>query len=258
MAIFSVLDEGGWATFKVHGGQTEESRCIATLIRPFFDKCEIYPVSKAYTCHMLVAALGFKKSVVERLSFVSLLESCASINTNSLTHMCSFIKNSNVIPVPEFDKFEKKVEMTSQKMFMDWFDHNVAISKASIQATLEGEVDPNAGYLLPEVGRLLNKLVFRHVSQEDLAVNRKLLHTIMETPFGHQLQPLFVFAGPPPTSLVMPGSQSDEDSYDLFKQPFDKNHDMVYSSPALIYSDKLNHGDTMALRPYSINHGMIY
>ena len=212
MAIFSTLEEGGWATFKIHSGQTEESRCIAILIRPFFEECEIYPVTKAYTCHMLVAGKGFKRSKVDSMALVSLLETCSSINTSSLHHACYLIKKECVISEAEFEIFEKKVELTSQKMFMDWFDHNVAMSKASIQATLEGEVDPHAGYLLPEVGRLLNRLVYQHIAREDIIQNRRTLHTIMETPFGSQLQPLFVFIGPPPTSLVMP-SQEEGDLY---------------------------------------------
>lgn len=213
MAIFSILEEGGWATFKIHSGQTEESRCIAKIIRPFFEDCEIYPVSKAFTCHMLVAGKGFKRSVVDGMALVSLLETCSSINTISLTHTCSLIKKACIISESQFELFERKVELTSQKMFMDWFDHNVAMSKASIQATLEGEVDPYAGYLLPEVGKLLNKLVYRHVSHEDITFNRRTLHTIMETPFGAQLQPLFMFVGPPPTSLIMPVSSHGASEY---------------------------------------------
>lgn len=210
MAIFSILEEGGWATFKIHSGQTEESRCIAKMIRPFFEYCEIYPVTKAFTCHMLVAGMGFKKSRVDRMALVSLFESCSSLNTYSLNCVCSLIKKECVISESEFELFEKKVELTSQKMFMDWFDHNVAMSKASIQATLEGEVDPYAGYLLPEIGKLLNRLVYRHVSRADITQNRLTLHTIMETPFGAQMQPLFMFAGPPPTSLVMPRQGSED------------------------------------------------
>lgn len=213
MAIFSFLEEGGWATFKIHSGQTEESRCLAKIIRPFFEDCEIYPVSKAFTCHMLVAGKGFKRSVVDRLALVSLLETCSSLNAISLEHVCSLIKKQGVISEAEYEKFGRKVDLTSQKMFMDWFDHNVAISKASVQATLEGEVDPYAGYLLPEVGKLLNRLVFRHVSQQDMVRNRQTLQTIMDTPFGAQLKPLFVFVGPPPTSLVMPGSGGGDEVY---------------------------------------------
>ncbi len=234
MATFSVLEEGGWATFKIHGGQTEESRCLAKIIRPFFEECEIYPVSKAYTCHMLVAGKGFKKHTVEGKALVSLLETCSSLNTSSLNHVCSLIKNEYIITEKEFENFEQRVELTSQKMFMDWFDHNVAISKASIQAPLEGEVEPYAGYLIPEVGRLLNKLVFRHVSQDDLTRNRKTLQTIMETPFGAQLQPLFVFAGPPPTSLIMPKSSSDRKTQKNHHAGDTHSHNLVYFKPELI------------------------
>jgi hypothetical protein len=210
MAIFSVLKEGGWATFKIHGGQTEESRCIAKMIRPFFEECELYPVSKAYTCHMLFAGKGFKRSKVDGMAIVSLMETCSSLNTSSLTHVCALIKREAIIPEADFELFENKVELTSQKMFMDWFDHNVAMSKASIQATLEGCVDPHAGYLLPKVGKLLNELVYSRVSQADLTRNRKTLHILMETPFGAQLQPLFVFTGPPPLSLVMSASREEQ------------------------------------------------
>jgi hypothetical protein len=203
MAIFSVLREGGWATFKIHGGQTEESRSIAKMIRPFFEEVELYPVSKAYTSHMLLAGQGFKKQKVDTMAIISLMETCSSLNIISLAKVCALIRKENIIPEADFELFEKKVELTSQKMYMDWFDHNVAISKASIQATLEGRVDPYAGYLLPEVGKLLNELVYSRVSQDNVFRNRKTLHILMETPFGAQLKPLFVFTGPPPLSLVM-------------------------------------------------------
>jgi hypothetical protein len=82
-------------------------------------------------------------------------------------------------------------------MFVDWFDHSVAICKAYVQSTLEGRVTAAPNYLYPEIAELLNRRVFDRVSQATRARNLNVLRTIMTTPFGEQLKPFFIFAPHP-------------------------------------------------------------
>ncbi len=203
MAMVAVLQQGGWATVKLHGGQTTEARILAKILFPLFEEARIYPISKAYTAHMLFIGRGFRRAAAEKMGLLQLLEGCASLNTVALTDAYLSVRDSGLAPHDEYDRFADTVEQTSQKMFMDWFDHHVGIAKASIQATLEGLVDPSAGYLDPDVGRMLNARVFAHTPPDTQRKNRATLHAIMLTPLGEQLRPLFLFVGPPPIKLVM-------------------------------------------------------
>ena len=202
-AVAEVLMDNGWATFKIHVGHTEQSRRLATIIRPFFMFAEIYPVSKGYTKHMMFAGKGYRKQASERADLVTLLMSCASLDAYELTKACCIVRDMEIIPKTEFDEFEKKVNRTSGKMFMDWFDHNLAISRVYVQATLEGCVTASLGYISQGVADLLNRLVFTHVSESTRRKNQHTLHDVMLTPYGQQIKPFFVFTAPSPLMLRM-------------------------------------------------------
>ena len=206
-----ILRRDGWITLKIHGGQSEESRKMATIIRPFFERAEIYPISKAYTNHMVFAGIGFRRKEAVKYQLYERLRGCASLNTSVLNEMEKTVRGLEIIKKEDFDVFARKVERTSQKMFMDWYDHNLAISRAYVQATLYGEVSPSPGYLSPEVAELLNKLVFRRVPEVDRKKNLYTLDTLMQTPFGEQLKPFFIFVPEPRNTMV---SSKFEEEYD--------------------------------------------
>ena len=130
-------------------------------------------------------------------------EGCASLDSAALMRAYELVRDSRLIPREEYDDFADQVERASQKMFMDWFDHAVAIGKASIQGTLEGRVDPDAGYIDPGIARMMNEAIFAHVPAESRRRNQETLHSLMLSPFGTQLSPLFIFVGPRPLALVM-------------------------------------------------------
>jgi hypothetical protein len=215
-AIVQILENNGWATFKIHTGQTEQSRYLATMIRPFFEQMECYPISKQYTSHILVVALGFRRPLAERVNLADLLMSCGSLDANEMRMVCEHIEalayQHKAIRQEDYAAYKLKVYKTSCKMYMDWFDHNVAISKAYIQATLEGRVSPAPGYLRPEIAELLNRRVFSRVHEATRQKNLQLLRAIMATPFMEQLRPLFVSAPPLPKALHSPTGDSDSGS----------------------------------------------
>ena len=228
--IVHILENDGWATFKIHTGQTEQSRYLATMIRPFFDQMECYPITKQYTSHILVVALGFRRALAESVNLADLIMSCGSLDANEMRMVCDHIEavayQHKAIRKEEYAAYKMKVYKTSCKMYMDWFDHNVAISKAYIQATLEGHVSAAPGYLTPEIAELLNRKVFSRMQEATRRKNLQVLRTIMATPFGEQLRPLFV-SSPHPTKALMtgPGGQLSDKADDQSDNQSDQSDD---------------------------------
>jgi hypothetical protein len=91
-AITHVLSDRGWATFKIHTGQTQQSRCLACMLYPFFDNLNCYPISKQYTAHILAVGVGFRRDLAEQINLSQLILSCGSIDAEEMRAVCNIIE----------------------------------------------------------------------------------------------------------------------------------------------------------------------
>ena len=246
--IVRVLADKGWATFKIHTGQTEQSRYLARMLYPFFDDLDCYPISKQYTAHILVVGVGFRRDLAQQINLSELILSCGSIDAKEMRMVCEVIEDfayrHSAVSREAYAAYKDKVYRTSSKMYFDWFAHSMTISRVYVQSTLEGRVTPAPNYLRPEIADLLNQRVFDRVSKETRARNLQVLRTIMATPLGEQLKPFFVFAPHPGglgvvcKSLRSPGFPARIELVDSFeKMPEDCSEDESDGDESSDWSD---------------------
>jgi hypothetical protein len=204
------LAENAWATSKYHIGQTEEARKMATIFSAFFKKAAPFPISKRYTSHILLAGKDFMASMASKHNLPGILRSCAGLNTRTLDKACRHIRDLEIIPKEEFDRRADAIDAASQKLFKDWYMHNLYTSMAYIQATFQGSVTSAKGFVDPVTASILNKCVFDKFDESSREKNKNSLIFIAGTPCGKQLRPLFDILFVHPKTLLGTGFRLGE------------------------------------------------
>lgn len=192
MATLNHLNEGAFLAVKIHKAIQPQAQAFACLLSSCFSHFTAIPFTEVYTDNIHFVGRGFCKKRFLKYKLMSKLQSCMSLREDAFQSACESLANEyNDSDRRQLERFKKHLAWCGDKVYAERFKHDILMCQVYLEGTLDGRIKPRLPWISKKSARLLNRKVFYHVPSEVRNRNVQILRSILESPAGVLLKPLF-------------------------------------------------------------------
>ncbi len=192
MATLQHLNDGAFLAVKIHKAIQPQAQAFACLLSSCFQRFTAIPFTEVYTDNIQFVGHGFSSQRLQKYALLDKLRDCMCLREDVFQVMCEKL----ACEYDDYDRhqlecFRKHLAWCCDKVYAERFKHDILMCQVYIEGTLDGRIKARLPWISKQSAKLLNSKVFHRVSAEVRNQNMQIIRSILKSPAGALLKPLF-------------------------------------------------------------------